>query len=411
MTVRFDNFPVINEMFSYEKGTQAMIAISDVFKNNFKDRNVLMAREKPINFSFFCKADTALNLQDICENDLNDAVREVLSHSYELKVSIGKYVIENPKDSVEEISNRVRLAVKKGLTNYKNTFTVFDNHMQQAEKMSYDIVFRMKEALSSKEFYAVYQPKIDLQTMKILGAEALVRWQPEGNPSPIYPNEFIPLFEENGFIVELDLFVFEEACRFMNLNRTNFPLLKISVNMSPVTLFSSNINSKALEILNKYGLSAKHVIIELTESATLLDPTSIMRILYKLKEDGFEISIDDFGTGLSSLNRLGTLDADEIKLDKDFLDIGKNEIKKILVVQDIVAMIKRLGIRVVCEGVETKDHALWLKDIGCTIGQGYYFAKPMREKEFRNALLSPDKSQVIPPSPEAMAANHKNKNR
>ena len=199
----------------------------------------------------------------------------------------------------------------------------------------------------------------------------------------IPPNDFIPIFEENQFVIKLDYYVFEQTCKhirsMLNANQKVYP---VSVNMSRLHLNNNEILTKLKEIVDKYQIPTHYLELELTESALQENSSYMFSILFQLHNMGFIISMDDFGSGLSSLNLLRTLPFDELKLDKDFFQQGSSTERERIVITNIVRMAQDLHMTIVSEGVETQEQADFLSSINCDIAQGFLFAKPMPIEEF-----------------------------
>ncbi len=239
-----------------------------------------------------------------------------------------------------------------------------------------------EDALKNREFQLWYQPKVDPVTGNILGAEALIRWQrPDG--TMLSPGKFIPLFEKNGNITTLDEYVFRTVCaqqqQWMQAGAKLYP---ISVNISRVSLYYSNVVDKYREILNSFQLDPKYVPLEITESATI-DNTDISSLIEQFHEAGFTLLLDDFGSGYSSLSSLNVMHFDTIKLDKSLIDyIGDRNGEQLLL--HITQLLQSFGMTITAEGVETSDQVEFLKNLHCDDIQGYYFSKPLPVNEFED---------------------------
>lgn len=243
---------------------------------------------------------------------------------------------------------------------------------------------KMQKALENEEFQMYLQPQYDSQTGEISGAEALVRWI-EADGNVIYPNEFIPYFEQNGFILKLDDYMFEKACKLQRslLNRGIVPV-PIAVNQSRQHSNDENYSERLKGIADRYQMHYNLIEIEVTEYI-YGNEKKVLESIDNLKEIGFSVSIDDFGSGYSSLNMLGGKQVDCIKIDKQFLKEGLLTTKTKNVLKAIVSIAKSLNIQCVCEGVETKEQVEFLQEINCNYLQGFYFAKPMGVEEFIKA--------------------------
>ena len=233
------------------------------------------------------------------------------------------------------------------------------------------------------------QPKVELATGKIAGAEALVRWQ-RAEQSIFYPDEFIPVLEKSGLITELDLYMFREVCslerKWIEEKRIPIP---VSVNFSRVNLHVSDILKKYREIWERSGVPSQLLEIELTESMIGSNMDYIRNMIVQIHEAGFRCSIDDYGSGYSSMNMLKELLVDTIKLDKAFLNWKEEPARKKRAAQIIASsidLIHGLGMKVVAEGVETREQVQMLADKGCDMIQGYYYSKPVPVEEFEKMM-------------------------
>ena len=251
-------------------------------------------------------------------------------------------------------------------------------------KYSRKIEDDMHDALANGEFHLYLQPKVNMITSKVYGAEALSRWiHPVGGL--VRPDMYIPLFEQNGFIVQLDMYMFEELCRLKekwHRDGVEFAAIPISINMSRLHLFRENYVEELLAITDKYGIHPSELDIEITESVYLNDVTKLNEIVAKLQSKGFLVSIDDFGSGYSALNMLKDIPADIIKVDKEFLQLSTNSERGKKVIKNIIILCKELKYKVLVEGVETAEQVEFLTSFGCEIAQGFYYSKPIPVEEF-----------------------------
>ncbi len=302
-------------------------------------------------------------------------------------MSFGNVVIRDCKANPSTIIGQADNARVQGKNEHKTTFITFDEKMQKFYEERVNVTFRMEQALKNREFTVVYQPKIDFKTLEVGGAEALVRWFPKlGNT--IFPDQFIPVFEANGFIEFLDLYVLEDVCKFIRSNYRTMSIPRISVNLSANTILADNIVARVTDIVSTYSIRPDEIELEITESAVEGDTEKFMLRVKQLREMGYPIAIDDFGAGVSSLNRLSAIEADVLKLDKAFFDLKDQGGKSAVVVTNVIAMAKELKMKVVAEGVETYAQALWLRKIDCDYAQGYYFERPISENDFKALLES-----------------------
>lgn len=219
-----------------------------------------------------------------------------------------------------------------------------------------------------------------------MGAEVLVRWI-NADGSMIYPDDFIPIFEQNGFIIELDFFILEEVCKMINRRlHEQKPCVPISINQSRVLLQNRDYAQKVAGVLAQYNTPPQYIELELTERIFRDDLKNLADVMSKLKELGISWSIDDFGTGYSSLNLLKELPVDIIKIDKSFLDETESSETSKIIIRKTVELTQELDMTVVCEGVETENQADYLRGIRCDVAQGYLYARPMPMDDFETLL-------------------------
>ena len=312
-------------------------------------------------------------------------------HGYDLDTNltlkIGVYELDSEEDIYDfsELHNKAHIAAGYNTPDDSECYALYDEKMRQKALNEQYITHIMHESLRENQFLIYLQPKVKLETNKIEGAEALVRWiHPEKGFMP--PDEFIPLFEANGFIYDLDKYVWERTCKYIATRiALGKKIVPISVNVSRRDLLQPDFVDFVIYLIEKYKLSFDMLHLEITESSYIEDPDNIIRIATKLKRAGFILEMDDFGSGYSSLNMLTTFPIDILKIDKAFLDnediTGENNI-----VRFIVYMANGLKLTTVCEGVETKEQLEALKEMGADYMQGYYFSKPLPAKEFFELL-------------------------
>lgn len=304
---------------------------------------------------------------------------------YNIGVSCSVYEAEqSERTSVRSMLEKLKI-VKETATVHTGSFSIDfyedlkrENYIKKAE-----IESRMESALANSEFHLFYQPKYNLKTKNMDGSEILIRWYDTKIESYRGPNEFLPVFEENGFIANIDKFVLYKACeniadRIAN-RRICYP---ISVNVSRVTATQPDFTDYYIRIKNKFNIKDNFITLEFTESFAYENYQFLSEIVTRLHENGFLCSIDDFGTGYSSYNILKTIEMDEIKLDKFFLSKGLSEERDLALLKSVIDLVKQMGIKVTQEGVETREDLYKLDELGCDVIQGYYFAKPMKYVDY-----------------------------
>ncbi len=381
-----DMFKTINTHFSIERGTTIIIAVANALKKAFEGTDAIICRRIADQFLIFRRINEGNTIFQIYRTNILPAIENNINAKYKVSLSFGNVIIDDVKAKITALMGYADNARLEGKSQHRTTFITFDATMRKQYENKINITFRMEQALKDREFSVEYQPKINFNTLTISGAEALVRWTPRFGEK-IYPDEFIPIFEKNGFISYLDLFVLEEVCKCLKKNCHMMDIPCISVNLSAHTVLSKNIVRRVTDVLSLYNISKDMIELEITESAVEANTEQFLSTIKQFKKLGFAISIDDFGAGVSSLNRLSSIEADILKLDKAFFDLKDQGGNSIIVVTDIINMAKHLKMKVVAEGVETASQALWLQSIGCDYAQGYYFAKPMNVGDFKALLI------------------------
>lgn len=266
---------------------------------------------------------------------------------------------------------------------------IYDESLHRKEQLHYYIETHMQSALEQEEYQLYLQPKMNLQTGCVDGAEALVRWQTKDR-GMIFPDQFIPYFEENGFCGRLDIYMVEQACKKLRtwMDAGIQPIV-ISVNQSKSLFIKEDYVEKLLEITDKYQVSPKYIILEILEGLAFENIDTLNRTIRRLNDVGFRVSMDDFGSGYSSLNTLGKLQINELKLDRLFLKdvVNDQNGSQRNVLASIFELAKKLGIQTVAEGVETQESEDMVRAMACDYGQGYYYSKPIPAEEFQKIFL------------------------
>lgn len=388
--VTFDikNFKVINTEFSYETGNRVLMEIGRVL-HTFIEKDECYARIEADTFVLLLFYRTAEELRQRIEQLLlrieRLSAKMILFFPF---ICMAGVCAEEEGQSPGSIESMIESAnvVRRSIKDYhKSNYAFFNKEMQKQRDREKHFAYRMKEALLNGEFTVYYQPKIDVASGDWTGLEALVRWrEPDG--TLIQPDAFIPLFERNGFITEIDRYVFEQVCRDLadciKSGRKAYP---VAVNISRVHIREARFPEELVEFCRKYEVPVALIELELTESAFLDNPSVVLEIAKKIKAAGFKLSMDDFGTGYSSLSMLKDIPVDIIKLDRDFFREDMAEREKI-VVTNVIRMARELDIQVISEGIETAEQEQFLREVGCNMAQGYYYAKPAPIKALASVI-------------------------
>jgi len=307
-------------------------------------------------------------------------------HQLHVTASIG--IVTYPGDGmdVETLMKNADIAMYHAKDTGRNVFQFFKPDMNVRAVARHSLEEGLRHSIERQEFVLHYQPKIDLQTGSIVGAEALIRWH-DAQRGLIPPAQFIPVAEECGFIVPIGRWVLREACRQARLwQKSGLPPVRIAVNVSAVELRAKDFIANVRKILDETGLEPRCLEVELTETFLMQDSTYTIAVLRDLKDIGVHIALDDFGTGYSSLSYVKRFPIDTLKIDQSFVRDLVTDADDASIVRAVIGMGKNLHMRVVAEGIETPEQLAFLQHHGCPFGQGYYFSPPVPAKEFGQLL-------------------------
>ncbi|HIW20618.1 MAG TPA: EAL domain-containing protein [Candidatus Dorea intestinavium] len=377
-----ENFSFINDTFGYNTGNEVLKTVALILKNSIPNNYYITRLNNDIFAALVPHQETyhALYFEKITDT-INNALAKV-----ELIIDYGIYPILNKSTPIHTACNIALDVVKAIKSNYLLHFANYDEKLQEEQEFTLKITASMERALREKEFLIYLQPKYDLLTNHIIGAEALVRWNSKSEGF-LPPGKFIPLFEKNGFICELDQYIWEEACRFLKYSiDQGLPRIPISVNVSRLDILILDVPNIMTNLINKYDLEPSDLHLEITESAYNECPELILAATNQLHKKGFILELDDFGTGYSSLNLLSEMALDVVKLDMRFARNMTSNAKQNIILAFILDLANRMGLTVISEGVETKEQAEHLRNMGCDQAQGYFFSKPILLKEYQKLL-------------------------
>lgn len=384
-------FKFVNEFFGFEKGNLLLQHIAMVLQTNI-NYGERYYRDSADHFGmllFYKSKEELMDRIKKIHREINDYTVGP-NQDYRINCNFGINLVQaaRPQGTPDTVINGALLALNNIKGNTSNPIAFYDESLHEKARKKVEIESQMHAALANKEFHMYLQPKYRLEDGSLHSAEALVRWY-SANGTIHYPDEFIPVFEENGFITELDMYMLEEACRKVSRwKQLGFRLIPISVNQSRVFFYDEEYLDKFHEIVDKYHIDPALIILEVTESVAMSNLEQVKMVIKKLHKIGFSISMDDFGSGYSSLNTLKDLDIAELKLDKDFLSEQSTSERGKIIIESVIHLAKALSITTVAEGIENEVQLGFMKSICCDIGQGYYFAKPMPAEEFERTLLN-----------------------
>ncbi|WP_139653661.1 putative bifunctional diguanylate cyclase/phosphodiesterase [Raoultibacter phocaeensis] len=378
------NFRLVNESYGHETGNRFIVSTGKILEDHCEPGEIC-AHANADHFVLLLK-NRKNRMRDLID-ELRKHLDEQIGSAFPNVLRHGFGVCEATKGaSVAEAISNATAALKegtlvKGVAWYDNAFKIEVNRRNT-------IVKHMAQSLSDGEFKVYFQPQIDLETNRIVGAEALCRWNSEALGF-LSPDSFIPLFEKNGRIVDLDYYMLERACEaYASYEKAGCAPNTFAVNFSRSTIIQRDFSDRIARTVARFGIDRGRLEIEVTETIFSVDENAVVRIVDSLVNAGFRIAMDDFGTGYSSLSLLYKLPIDVLKLDRSFISQEQATEREIRILQGVIDLANDLGMATVCEGVETAEQAKALKGLGCAIGQGYLYARPMPAEKFEEFLRS-----------------------
>lgn len=379
--VQFDirKFKIVNDLYGEKFGDEILDFVLTKLKENCRDDQFFVNLRSDVFMivTEYDREDELVEFINRLDKELSDF------KNVRLQMSYGVYTVEDKDMELRQMEDRAAMARKAAK---KNVLTNIVFYKEQFKESLYNRRFieeNMQTAIEQRQFMMYLQPKYSISRNEIIGAEALVRWRhPERGM--IYPNQFIPIIEENGFVRKVDYYIWAEACRFIKkCEEAGIRSCPVSVNVSRVHLHDDECLEVLADLIRSTGIEKTLLELEITE--TVNDQQVTLKAL-QLKEEGFRLLMDDFGSGYSSLNILLETPFDVIKLDKKFMENMMVSDKGRLILEYVVRMADKLQLGLLAEGVETREQVELLRSIGCDQVQGYYYAKPMPEAEFWELL-------------------------
>lgn len=383
LRVDLDRFRLYNAYFGEQEGNRLLMHLAGVIRevcDSFP--GAICGRIEADIFGVFCvyHEENVMTLQKRIVSQLKE-----YNEAYYIEPSIGVFLPGDREITVEEMYNRASMAAESCKHQYMENVGFYDEKMADKILNEQEVMNEAERALEEGQFEVYLQPKVDVKTEEVQGAEVLSRWV-HPKKGMVLPGKFVPVFENNGFVGRLDFYMWEKTCKLLRkwLDEGLNPV-PVSVNVSRANLYHPNLLELIKEKLNKYQIPTELLQLEVTESAFMDNQQMMSQKVEQLQKNGFTVLMDDFGSGYSSLNTLKDIPVDILKVDMKFLgksDDGRGE----RILASIVRMTAWLGIKVIVEGVETAEQRNFLEGIGCEYAQGYFYAKPMPWQEYEELL-------------------------
>ncbi|MGI6500459.1 MAG: EAL domain-containing protein [Anaerostipes sp.] len=384
LCIGVEHFKLINETYGEVQGDKVLCHIADALSATY-DGDSVCGRFLGDEFYAFVTREQGEKAENVLEfiQKVNEFPIDM-----EIKIHCGCYAIGAEDISVGVMCDRAKLVAEKNRDKYNVLISKYDDSIREKLIDEQFITSNMKAALKAHEFQVYYQPKYDLNSERIAGAEALVRWI-HPKRGFMSPGEFIPLFEKNGFITKLDYYVWESVCKdIQQWMKQGKETVAVSVNVSRADMYNPKLVDMLVHLVEKYQIPYNYLHLEVTESAYTENADQIIEVVEKLRNMGFVIEMDDFGSGYSSLNMLAEMPVDILKLDMKFV---QNEVKQTEsrgILSFVISLAKWLNLKVIAEGVETAEQIAALRSMDCNYVQGFYFAKPMPKKDFEKLIMN-----------------------
>ena len=378
--LNIEKFHLVNEIFGREFGNRVLCTVADILQGFLMENGGIACRGEADWFYIYVdhQKDYEAVLSQL-QNEMDQRVTEM-----HIRLRLGMYIDQDHEMGIEQRCDQAKIACDTLRNDYTKTVAFYDVKMHEDSLMSLRLINEVQQAIQEKQLQVYYQPKYAIQGDQpvLCSAEALVRWaHPE--LGMISPGVFIPLFEKNGLIQQVDYHVWREAGAQVKAWKEQFGVtVPVSVNVSRIDLYDSMIEEKLDGILKEFDLSTEDYFLEVTESAYVEQSSDVEKAVRRLRDKGFRIEMDDFGSGYSSLGMLATLPVDVLKIDMGLIrNIHKNE-KNLLLVKAILDIAHLMSFETVAEGVEEEAQCELLKNAGCDVIQGWYFSRPVPASEF-----------------------------
>ena len=372
------DFKFVNELFGIEKGNEILKKQAEYMKN-FIGEDSLAAR---LHADRFAMCMPRIRFDEDLINEAITGIQEAFKNSsFHMHIFVGVYDIHDVEERVSIMCDKANLASETIKNEYKSSVAYYTEHLLEKSIEERKIIGEFDRALDNEEFVMFLQPQVDVSG-KPFGSEALVRWQ-HPDKGLLAPGVFIDVLEKTGFVYRLDRYMWDKAVKQLaEWKKRGINDYHISVNISTKDFYLIDVYETFVGLVEKYDIDPKLLKLEITETALMSDFNKNMVIIKRLQKYGFDIEIDDFGSGYSSLNMLKDISADVLKIDMGFLRASENEVKGQDILESIIGLANKLGMREITEGVEKKTQVDMLYDMGCKMFQGYYFSKPIPVDEF-----------------------------
>lgn len=384
--IDLDRFKMINDTLGHDVGDELLVACAKRIKSSLRDSDIL-ARVGGDEFIIITEElNNAYSAAHVSEKiiQLFKSPIQTKAHLLNITLSIGISIYPDDDTGVDcqQLLKYADIAMYEAKSEGRNTYRYYKKELSIDAHKRLQLEQNLKTSLNNNELFMMYQPQYNIANKTVIGMEALIRWD-SPKLGQVSPDIFIPIAEDTGFIIDIGLYIFEQACKdFLEFQKHITTLQNISINISAVQLYQESFIDKILKITTDIGLDPKYIILEITETHIMKNIVQSKKLLNNLKTYGFDISIDDFGTGHSSLKYLQEFPISELKIDKTFIDYLPHDKNNVAITKSILALSEAMGYVNVAEGIENREQELFLEENHCLRGQGYYFSKPLAKDNF-----------------------------
>ncbi len=396
--IDLDRFKKINDTLGHRVGDLLLKTVAQRLETCTRKSDIVArfgGDEFVVMLSEMTTEDNILPIVKKIITTISEPCENLDGHRIITSPSIGVSVYPRDGVDIESLLLNADAAMYKSKKSGRGRYSFFDTSLNTVSAQKFELEQRMPAAISDEEFVLHYQPKIRLEDFRVVGLEALVRWN-HPTHQLIFPSDFIEIAEETGLIIQLGQQLLNQACRQMvDWKNAGLDLVPVAVNVSPLELQDSGYADTFAKILDHYQLPPELIEIEITENAFIRDKDTVIGNLNTLSDNGVSISLDDFGKGFSSLSNVRNLPVNTLKIDRSFIQDIRNRFNDNPIVSSTIILAQKLSMKVVAEGVETHDQLLNLKVAGCDMVQGYYFSRPVPEDGIREYITSPLRSISI----------------
>lgn len=388
-----DRFKLVNESYGQHVGDELLAYFAKLLIHFSETKNCVCARSYADHFFILAERRD----YNYIRTRYTQMAEHLQKFPLDMKISLkmGVYQIHDRSIEVDSMCDRALIAINQVKGQYAQEISFYDDSLRKQLLLEQWITDEMEHALKEQQFQVYFQPKYDTFSESLSGAEALVRWihPQKGFMSPA---EFIPVFESNGFITELDMYVWDKTCEYIRDWMDEYDCyVPISVNVSRKDIYKPNLPQILVDTVHRHGLEPRHLHLEITESAYVENPDQMLKTVEDIKAAGFTIEMDDFGSGYSSLNMLASMPIDILKLDMKFVQNYSEKDSSRGIMSFVIGLAKWMNLYVIAEGVETAEQLELLRGMDCNLAQGYYFSKPLPAAEFAEVLRASGKNLSI----------------